>query len=135
MTRRTPAPPLVTPDGRYLVVRGRLWRRADPGLGDERRRALVAALMNARRAVAAARRAGDAPAEESAHAAADAAKHGLGERGPVWWADGAADLNRHLARNTGYAAWFASQGNEPRFGTVGPDAAPAIIPSRKSRPA
>ena len=29
----------------------------------------------------------------------------LGERGPVWWTDGAPDFNRKLARNTPYARW------------------------------
>ena len=38
----------------------------------------------------------------------DAAKHALGERGPVWWTDGAPDWNRHLAKNTPYASWWAS---------------------------
>ncbi|WP_425351862.1 hypothetical protein [Rhizobium anhuiense] len=36
--------------------------------------------------------------------AVDAAKIGLGERGPVWWTDGAPDLNRHLAKTTQYVA-------------------------------
>jgi hypothetical protein len=31
-----------------------------------------------------------------------------GQRGPVWWTDGAPDFNRKLARNTPYAAWYAS---------------------------
>jgi len=31
----------------------------------------------------------------------------LGERGPVWWADGTPDYNRHLAKNTPYAEWYA----------------------------
>jgi hypothetical protein len=31
----------------------------------------------------------------------------LGEREPVWWSDAAPDLNRHMARNTPYAAWLA----------------------------
>ena len=31
----------VTPDGRYFVVRGRLWRRANPSLPTERRETLV----------------------------------------------------------------------------------------------
>ena len=30
----------------------------------------------------------------------------LGERGPVWWTDGAADLNRVFVNNTPYAAWL-----------------------------
>jgi hypothetical protein len=109
----TKPPPLFTPDGRYLVVRGRLWRTANPNLPEERRRALVAALMDARRAVAAARRSGDAEAMRAARAAVQAAKEGLGERGPVWWDDGAPDYNRRMARNTPYAAWYAAAAPEP----------------------
>lgn len=59
--------------------------------------------MNARRAVAAGKRAGDLDAIADARAAVDAAKTGLGERGPVWWTDGAPDYNRHLVKNTPYA--------------------------------
>lgn len=100
----------MTPDLRYIVVRGRLWRRANPALAEDERQRLVSQLMAARRAVAAAKRASDADAEARAHAAVDAAKVALGERGPVWWDDGAPDLNRHMARNTPYAAWFAGLG-------------------------
>ena len=32
----------------------------------------------------------------------------LGERGPVWWDDGAPDYNRRLVRNTPYLEWFAA---------------------------
>ncbi|MDP4024969.1 hypothetical protein Q8W71_20275 [Methylobacterium sp. NEAU 140] len=112
--------PPITPDGRYLVVRGRLWRRADPGLGPERREALVRALMTARRAVKtakAAERAGDPEAAAHlarARAEVDAAKTALGERGPVWWTDGTPDLNRRLARNTPYAAWYAGLSDAER---------------------
>lgn len=98
----------VTPDGRYFVVRGRLWRRSDPALPEGRRQALVNELMAARRAVGAAKRANDADALQTARAAVDAAKTNLGERGPVWWDDGAPDFNRRLAKNTPYADWFAS---------------------------
>jgi len=63
--------------------------------------------MDARRAVGAARRTGDAAAETAARSAVDAAKRALGERGAVWWRDGAPDLNRHMARNTCYVDWFA----------------------------
>lgn len=98
----------VTPDGRYFVVRGRLWRMSDPALPDERRAALVRDLMAARRAMGAARRAGDRAAGSAAKAAVDAAKRGLGERGAVWWTDGAPDWNRHLAKNTPYADWWGS---------------------------
>ncbi|WP_295560702.1 hypothetical protein [uncultured Sphingomonas sp.] len=100
----------MTPDLRYIVVRGRLWRRANPALAEDERQRLVSQLMAARRTVAAAKRAGDVDAKAQAHAAVDAAKVALGERGPVWWDDGAPDLNRHMARNTPYAAWFAGLG-------------------------
>lgn len=104
------APPPRTPDGRYLVVRGRLWRTANPHLAEEERQLLVGRLMDARRAVGAAKRGGDAEGERAAHAAVDAAKIALGERGAVWWDDGSPDLNRRMARNTVYADWFAALG-------------------------
>ena len=121
-----PAP--LTPDGRYIVVRGRLWRAANPALPEAVRSALVQQLMQARRAVKAAlagaeadtrTRTGtgtgtgtdtDAQALRQARAAVQAAKVGLGERGPVWWTDGAPDCSRHLVKNTPYAAWFDSLG-------------------------
>jgi hypothetical protein len=43
---------------------------------------------------------------KAARAAVNTAKIALGERGPVWWEDGAPDLNWHMARNTPYAGWF-----------------------------
>lgn len=101
-----PAAP-VTPDGRYLVVRGRLWRASNPALPPDRRQALVNALMAARRAVRAALAADDPQQLSLARAQVDAAKVGLGERGPVWWTDGAPDFNRHLAKTTPYADWWA----------------------------
>jgi hypothetical protein len=102
----------VTPDGRYLVVRGRLWRRVDPRLPAGRRQKLVDELMEARRAVGRALRA-DPSALLAARAAVDAAKTALGERGPVWWEDGAPDLNRRMARNTVYADWYAALEGSP----------------------
>ncbi len=53
-------------------------------------------------------RAGDVKGREEARQRVDAAKHALGERGAVWWTDGAPDWNRHMARNTPYADWFAA---------------------------
>ena len=103
----TRASPPTTPDGRYIVVRGRLWRRADPHLPADERAKLVAALMRARREVGAALRAGDADALARARGAVQAAKVGLGERGATWWGDDE-DLNRHMARNTRYADWYAA---------------------------
>lgn len=97
----------ITPDGRYFVVRGRLWRMSDPRLTDHRREQLTRDLMVARRAVGAAKRRSDPEAENAAHEAVDSAKRALGERGSAWWSDGAPDFNRHMARNTPYADWFA----------------------------
>ena len=101
-----PPPPPVTPDGRYLVVRGRLWRVSNPHLDPAVREKLVHDLMDARRAVGVALKSGDV-ALKAARRSVDAAKIGLGERGPVWWADGTPDYNRHLAKNTPYAQWYA----------------------------
>lgn len=97
----------VTPDGRYFVVRGRLWRRSDPSLPEELRAALVAELMAARRGVGLALRKGDVTALAAARAEVDRAKTALGERGAVWWHDGAPDFNRRMAASTCYAEWFA----------------------------
>jgi hypothetical protein len=96
-----------TPDGRYFVVRGRLWRLSNPHLAPDDRQRLVDGLMHARRQVGIARKAGDLDAERSARAKVDETKRALGERGPVWWTDGAPDFNRRLAKNTPYAEWYA----------------------------
>ncbi len=77
--------PERTPDGRYIVVNGRRWRASDPGLSPERRQALVDELMAARRAVGAAKAAGDAAAERAARDRVNDAKVKLGERGTPWW--------------------------------------------------
>ena len=98
----------VTPDGRYFVVRGRLWRCSDPGLPEAQREQLTRELMDARRAKGRAMKAGDARAREQARQRVDAAKRALGERGDVWWTDGTPDWNRHLVRNTPYVDWFAA---------------------------
>jgi hypothetical protein len=100
----------VTPDGRYIVVRGRLWRASNPALSPSERQAAVDDLMAARRAVRDA--AGQPDTTRQARALVDAAKRRLGERGPVWWSDAAPDYNRHLAKNTPYADWYAALGKE-----------------------
>ena len=95
-----------TPDGRYFVVRGRLWRSANPDLPEAERQALVKQLMAARREVGIATRAGEdtAPARRRV----DDAKRALGERGPPWWRDGAPDFNRRMVANTPYKEWYAA---------------------------
>ena len=96
----------TTPDGRYFVVKGYLWRCSNPALAEQERQQWVNALMRARQAVKAAKRIGDAGALKAARAAVNAAKIALGERGPVWWSDGTQDFNRHKAVNTPYRDWF-----------------------------
>ena len=97
-----------TPDGRYFVVAGRLWRMSNPNLPPEERQKLVDRLMHARRQVGAAMKSGDKDAERNARAGVDEAKRALGERGPVWWTDNAPDFNRRLVANTPYGQWHAA---------------------------
>src|ERR1700753_3922957 len=96
---------LHTPDGRYFVVRGRLWRLSNPDLCSEVREQLVAELMRYRRGVRAATAASGK--NRAIRARIHAVKVALGERGPVWWTDGQPDYNRHKIENTPYRYWYA----------------------------
>jgi hypothetical protein len=107
----------VTPDGRYFVVRGKLWRMGNPGLNDAERVGLVHQLMAARRAVRDAKHNADLKAEVTAHKLVDEIKRALGERGPVWWGDGSPDLNPHMVKNTPYADWYAKIGRSRHGGS------------------
>jgi hypothetical protein len=98
----------TTPDGRYFVVKGRLWRCTNPFLPAELKETLVNELMRARREKGTAMRVGDSVRREEARQRVELIKNALGERGPVWWSDGAPDLNRHMAKNTPFAQWFAT---------------------------
>ncbi|WP_414892928.1 hypothetical protein [Pseudomonas serboccidentalis] len=98
----------TTPDGRYFVVKGQLWRCSNPALSDDQRQQLVQMLMEARRAVKVAKATNHADQIRTARAEVDQAKRALGERGPVWWSDGSPDYNRHKAVNTPYAEWYRS---------------------------
>jgi hypothetical protein len=95
-----------TPDGRYFVDRGRLWRLSNPALGEDRRESLVKSLMRARSKL----RTAQGSERLKVRARIEKAKRALGERGPVWWTDGAPDFNRHLAKNTPYRDWWAKEG-------------------------
>ena len=97
-----------TPDGRYFVVKGQLWRRSNPSLSEEARQRLVDELMAARREVKAAKASGDAAQLRAARACVNEAKVALGERGPVWWDDGSPDFNRHQVANSPYAGWYVA---------------------------
>ncbi|GAB5536378.1 MAG: hypothetical protein Rubg2KO_26270 [Rubricoccaceae bacterium] len=103
-----------TPDGRYFVHGGRLWRCSNPALPEDERQRLTRELMTARRAVGLAKRAKDPEAETTARQRVHEAKVALGERGPVWWTDGAPDVNRHAPKNTPYASWWAGLSDEER---------------------
>ncbi len=92
-----------------MVVKGRLWRCSDPRLPEDERQYWVNRLMDARRAVGQARRAGDQQAQREARARVDEAKRALGKRGPAWWTDGAPDYSRCRVENTPYAVWYAAQ--------------------------
>ncbi|UWF47909.1 hypothetical protein NYP20_21710 [Pseudomonas sp. N3-W] len=98
----------VTPDGRYFVVKGRLWRCSNPSLEEDVRQRLVDALMAARREVKKAKDSEDELQMKRAREKVQLAKVALGERGPVWWADGSPDFNRRLVINSPYAEWFSS---------------------------
>jgi hypothetical protein len=97
----------VTPDERYFVVRGKLWRMSDPSLAPRDHSRLVNELMDARRAVKESKEEGDAYAEAKAHRRIDDIKRGLGERGPVWWKDGEPDFTRHAVKSSPCAKWHA----------------------------
>ena len=96
----------VTPDGRYFIVKGRLWRCTDPRLPEDERQRLVRALMKARGDVRRAKQQDDDVLLKDARARVHENKLALGERGPVWWTDGAPDYNRRKVENTPYRAWY-----------------------------
>lgn len=83
--------PEKTPDGHFVVVRGRRWRATDPSVPEETAARLRRHLMAARRAVRAATAAGDTRAERSARARVHRAKVALGERGTPWWEQSGSD--------------------------------------------
>jgi hypothetical protein len=105
----TKPPITLTPDRRYLFVvgsrGGRSWRATNPSLTWEEREKLTKELMIARRAV---RLAQEEVELAQARLRVHAPKIALGERGPVWWDDGAPDLNRRLVNGTCYGDWWAS---------------------------
>ena len=104
----------TTPDGRYLVIQGRLWRAPNPSLPVQVKVNCMRDLLNGRRALKAAKTVGDEEAIAAARKLVMRAQVGLGERGPVWWHDGAPDLNRTLVKNSPYADWFARLESSPR---------------------
>ncbi|MEO6018636.1 MAG: 2-polyprenylphenol hydroxylase [Knoellia sp.] len=70
-------------DERWLVVKGRRWRRQDPHLPSDVAERLLSHLGRGRSGVKSATAAGEDPAPSRGRV--DLAKHGLGERGTPWW--------------------------------------------------
>lgn len=93
-----------TPDGRYFVAGGKLWRCADPRLTPAGRKALTKNLMDARRKVKEVQ--GNEKLLRAARARVNSAKTALGERGPVWWTDGAPDETMKHPAKSSYAEWW-----------------------------
>lgn len=98
----------VTPDGRYFVAKDRLWRCHDPNLDDKTLTKLKSDLGTARAKVKNSQL--DSLERREARKAVNTAKIALGERGPVWWTDGAPDENRKAPKNTSYADWWRGLG-------------------------
>lgn len=80
--------PERTPDGRYIVVRGRRWRATDPDLPEEITGPLRSELGRARSAIGRSQDPGEVRAWRDR---VQLAKEGLGERGEAWWEMGPAD--------------------------------------------
>lgn len=103
-----------TPDGRYFVVEGRLWRCSNPALGPEVKDKLTRRLMRARRAVLEGLRTNDQALVREARRRIGQLKVALGERGAPWWNDGAPDYNKKLVGKTPYADWYSRIARETR---------------------
>jgi hypothetical protein len=101
--------PSRTPDGRYIVVRGRLWRATNPNLPADEAAQWRLQLGRARGDIRRANLTDDDTLRREARRRVHEAKLALGERGPVWWTDDQRDYNRFLAKNTPYAEWWAEQ--------------------------
>jgi hypothetical protein len=108
-----------TPDGRYFVASGKLWRCSDPRLTEAGRKALTSNLMKARRKVKEVQN--NEARLKAARRQVQSAKEALGERGPVWWDDGAPDETMKAPQDTAYADWWAGLSDDERKrGYAGP---------------
>ena len=96
--------PALTPDGRYDVVRGNLCRRSNPGLTPDQRAALVARLRDAEQRIQT--NTDNYLAVREAKTIAARTLVELGERGPVWWRDGAPDLHGQPIKQSPYGKWW-----------------------------
>ena len=85
-----------------MIANGRLWRASNSSLNKATRQQHVNELILAIRSVATALKTKSSDALREAPSKVQQAKVELGERGPVWWTDGALDYNRKLVINTPY---------------------------------
>ena len=69
---------LTTPDGRYLVIQGRLWRAPNPALPAHAKVQCMRELLNGRRALKAAKASGDEDAIATARKQVARAQVGQG---------------------------------------------------------
>ena len=74
---------LTTPDGRYIVVQGRLWRAANPTLSAERKVRYMRELLNGRRALKTAKLSDEEAAITAARQIVTLTQVGLNERDKV----------------------------------------------------
>ncbi|MGJ9426030.1 biopolymer transporter Tol [Nesterenkonia halotolerans] len=80
-----PAESAEEESARWLVIKGRRWRRTDPALPAELEAKLKSHLGRGRSAVGAGKKTGDDERVARARKRVNLAKTGLGERGPYWW--------------------------------------------------
>jgi hypothetical protein len=85
------APDPAGSDERWLLIKGRRWRRTDPCLPSDVVAELTSHLGRGRSAVRTAKKSGDDASVAAARRRVGIAKHGLGERGPYWWDEPEAD--------------------------------------------
>ncbi|SFH14320.1 hypothetical protein SAMN04488039_103277 [Sulfitobacter dubius] len=88
---------------KFSIFKNRLSHCTNLTLPEAERAALVKELMQARLAVKNAKTNEDV---KTAQGKVHEAKVALGERGPVWWNDGAPDVNRHHPKNRLQAVWW-----------------------------
>ncbi|TSI14928.1 biopolymer transporter Tol [Brevibacterium aurantiacum] len=80
---------------KWMVIKGRKWRRTDPELPEEMVAELKSHLGTARNAVRTAQKTGTDEEVSAARNRVSIAKHGLGERGDYWWQ---MDVGQRIAR-------------------------------------
>ena len=70
---------------KWMVIKGRKWRRTDPELPEDMVAELKSHLGTARNAVRTAKKTGTDEDVSAARNRVNIATHGLGERGDYWW--------------------------------------------------